>query len=43
MNWNEYKNQVKETNPLGKEILEESEAEAAIISAMIKSCLRGIE
>ena len=36
MNWNEYKNRVKETNPLGKEILEESEAEAAIISAMIK-------
>lgn len=35
MNWNEYKKMVKETDPVGKEILEESEAEAAIISAMI--------
>ena len=35
MNWNEYKEMVKETDPVGKEILEESEAEAAIISAMI--------
>lgn len=36
MNWNEYKKQVKQTDPLGKEIIEEAEAEAAIISAMIK-------
>lgn len=36
MNWNEYKNQVKQTDPIGKEILEEAEAEASIISAMIK-------
>ncbi len=35
MNWNEYKDQVKKTDPIGKEILEEAEAEAAIISAMI--------
>ena len=35
MNWNEYKNMVKEPDPVGKEILEEAEAEAAIISAMI--------
>lgn len=35
MNWNEYKAMVKETDPVGKEILEEAEAEAAIISAMI--------
>lgn len=36
MNWNEYKNQVKQTDPIGKEILEEAEAESSIISAMIK-------
>ena len=36
MNWNEYKEHVKLTDPVGKEILEEAEAEAAIISAMIK-------
>ena len=36
MNWNEYKDYVKQTDPIGKEILEEAEAEAAIISAMIK-------
>lgn len=35
MNWNEYKETVKKSDPVGKEILEESEAEAAIISAMI--------
>ena len=33
MNWNEYKEQVKQTDPVGKEILEE--AEASIISAII--------
>ena len=32
MNWNEYKDHVKHTDPVGKEILEE----AAIISAMIR-------
>ena len=36
MNWNEYKNQVKSTDPIGKEILEASEAESQIITAMIK-------
>ena len=36
MNWNEYKEYVKLSDPVGKEILEEAEAEAAIISAMIK-------
>ena len=36
MNWNEYKEHVKLTDPVGKEILEEAEAEAAIISSMIK-------
>lgn len=36
MNWNEYKDHVKQTDPVGKEILEEAEAEAAIISAMIR-------
>ena len=35
MNWNEYKEQVKQTDPVGKEILEEAEAEASIISAII--------
>ncbi len=35
MNWNEYKNQVKQTDPVGKKVIEESEAEAAIISALI--------
>ena len=35
MNWNEYKEQVKAIDPIAKEILEESEAEASIISAMI--------
>ena len=36
MNWDEYKKQVKETDPTGKEILEEAEAEATIISAIIR-------
>jgi ribosome-binding protein aMBF1 (putative translation factor) len=36
MNWNEYKEQVKQSNPIGRQMLEEAEAEAAIISAMIK-------
>ena len=36
MNWNKYKQQVKQTDPIGKEILEEAEAEASIISAMIR-------
>ncbi len=36
MNWNEYKNQVKSSDPLGKEIIEEAEMEAAIISAIIQ-------
>ena len=36
MKLNEYKEHVKQTDPVGKEILEEAEAEAAIISAMIK-------
>ena len=35
MNWNEYKDFVKETDPLGKEMLEEAEAEASIISVVI--------
>ena len=36
MSWNEYKEGVKKTSPVGKDILEEAETEAAIISAMIK-------
>ena len=36
MNWDEYKNIVKTTDPLGKELLEEAEMEASIISAIIK-------
>ncbi len=36
MNWNEYKDNIKTTDPIGKGILEEAEAEAVIISAMIK-------
>ncbi|MBO6088969.1 MAG: helix-turn-helix transcriptional regulator [Lachnospiraceae bacterium] len=36
MNWDEYKKQVKKSDPIAKEILEESEAEAAIISALIR-------
>lgn len=35
MNWEEYKNNIKETDALGKTLIEEAEAEAAIISAMI--------
>ena len=34
MNWNEYKTEVKETDPIGKDIINEAEAE--IISAIIK-------
>ena len=36
MNWNEYKSKVKQSDSLGKQLLEEAEAEAAIISAMIR-------
>ena len=35
MNWNEYKEHVKQNDPVGNEIIEEAEAEAAIISAII--------
>ncbi len=35
MNWNEYKDHVKQTDPIGKELIEEAEAEASIISAII--------
>ena len=35
MNWNEYEEQVRQTDPIGKEILEEAETEASIISAII--------
>ena len=36
MNWNEYKDHVKKTDPVGKELLAEAEAEAKIISEIIK-------
>ncbi|MBO4289445.1 MAG: helix-turn-helix transcriptional regulator [Lachnospiraceae bacterium] len=36
MNWTEYKKQIKQTDPLGKQLLDEAEAEAEIISAMIR-------
>ena len=36
MTWNEYKDHVKSTDPLGKEMLEQAEAEAKIISAILK-------
>ncbi len=36
MNWDEYKQQVKNTDPIAKEVIEEAETEAAIISAMIQ-------
>ncbi|MBO5608843.1 MAG: helix-turn-helix transcriptional regulator [Eubacterium sp.] len=35
MNWEEYKDQVKSSDKLGKQLIEEAESEAAIISAMI--------
>ena len=36
MDWNEYKDHVKKTDPVGKELLAEAEAEAKIISEIIK-------
>ena len=36
MNWNDYKVEIKRTDPVGKEIIEEAEIEAAIISDMIR-------
>ena len=36
MNWNGYKVEIKRTDPVGKEIIEEAEIEAVIISDMIK-------
>ena len=36
MNWNEYKTHVKETDPIGKVLIDEAEAESEIISAIIK-------
>ena len=35
MNWNEYKENIKQTDPVGKELIEEAESEAAIITAII--------
>jgi len=35
MNWNEYKDQVKAIDPVAKEELNEIEAKAAIVSAII--------
>ena len=36
MNWNDYKLEVKRKDPVGKEIIEEAEIEAGIISDMIR-------
>lgn len=36
MTWEEYKDSVKKTDPVGKEIIEQAESEAKIISAIIK-------
>lgn len=36
MNWEEYKTQVKETDSFSKSLIDEAEAEAEIISAIIK-------
>ncbi len=36
MNWDDYKSSVKETDSIGGAIISEAEAEAAIISALIK-------
>ncbi|MDY6323736.1 MAG: helix-turn-helix transcriptional regulator [Catonella sp.] len=36
MTWNEYKSNVKATDPLAKEDLEEAEARASIVSAIIE-------
>lgn len=36
MNWNDYKIEVKRNDPVGKEIIEEAEIEAGIISDMIR-------
>ena len=36
MNWEDYKTQVKQNDPIGKEIIEEAEEEASVITAMIK-------
>ena len=36
MNWNEYKEQLKQSDPICKQMLEVVETEAAIISTMIK-------
>lgn len=36
MTWDDYKDQVKQTDPVGRTMLEEAEAEASIISAMIR-------
>ena len=36
MNWNDYKLEVKRNDPVGKEIIEEPEIEAGIISDMIR-------
>ncbi len=35
MTWNDYKNHVKSTDPIGYEVLNEAELEADIISAII--------
>ena len=35
MNWTEYKSQIKETDSLGKQLIEQAEAEAQILSAII--------
>ncbi|MBO4394952.1 MAG: helix-turn-helix transcriptional regulator [Eubacterium sp.] len=35
MNWDEYKKQIRETDSFGKELIDEAEEEARIISAMI--------
>lgn len=35
MNWNEYKNNVKQTDPIARDIIEEAESESAIITAII--------
>ncbi len=36
MTWDEYKEQVKSTDPLGKQLIEEAEIEAHIVASIIR-------
>lgn len=43
MKWGEFKEELKQDDPVSREIIEEADAEARIVSAIIKQKIRNIQ